>query len=64
MSYLSDSILVLVDCTKTDRKMHESLFMNSRDRLVEGLLKNEIEEQFQEIIKNHLGLKNVTRKTS
>lgn len=62
MSYLSDSILVLVDCTKTDRKMHESLFMNSRDRLVEGLLKNEIEEQFQEIIKNHLGLRMLREK--
>lgn len=57
MSYLSDSILVLVDCTKTDRKMHEGLFMNSRDRLVEGHLKNELEGQFQEIIKNHLGLR-------
>ena len=47
MSYLSDSILVLVDCTKTDRKMHESLFMNSRDRLVEGLLKMKSRNNFK-----------------
>jgi len=62
MSYLSDSILVLVDCTETSRRMHEGLFMNSRDRLVEGHLKNEIEEQFQEIIKNHLGLRALREK--
>ena len=62
MSYLSYIILVVVDCTETSRRMHEGLFMNSRDRLVEGHLKNEIEEQFQEIIKNHLGLRALREK--
>lgn len=62
MSYLSDSILVIVDCTKVDRRMHEDLFMNSRDRLVEGILKDEIEEQFGDIIKNHPGLKTLREK--
>src|SRR3989344_1090040 len=57
MSFLSDSILIIVDCTKVDRRMHEDLFMNSRDRLVEGPLKEEIEEQFGDIIRNHQGLK-------
>jgi hypothetical protein len=62
MSYLSDSILVIVDCTKIDRRMHEDLFMNSRDRLVEGMLKDEIEDQFGDIIKNHPGLKTLREK--
>lgn len=57
MSYLSDSILVLVDCTKLDRGMQEKLFMNSRDRLAGGPLQNEIESQLEDVIKNHPGLK-------
>ncbi len=57
MSYLSDSILVLVDCSKLDKKTHEDLFMNSRDRLSEGPLKAEIERQLEEIIRNHQGLR-------
>lgn len=57
MNYLSDSILVLVDCSGIDRRPHEDLFMNSRDRLREGPLKSEIERQLEDIIKNHPGLK-------
>ena len=33
MSYLADSLLVLVDCSTIDGQMREDLFMNSRDRL-------------------------------
>ncbi|MEX2341105.1 MAG: hypothetical protein WD605_02175 [Candidatus Paceibacterota bacterium] len=62
MSYLSDSILVLVDCTKLDRGMQEKLFMNSRDRLVEGPLKSEIENQLEDVLKNHPGLKALREK--
>jgi len=57
MSYLSDSILVLVDCTRLDRGMQEKLFMNSRDRLAGGPLQDEIESQLEDVIKNHPGLK-------
>ena len=35
MSYLADSLLVLVDCSDIDGRMHEDLFMASRDRLRE-----------------------------
>ena len=33
MSYLADSLLVMVDCTDILGEMREDLFMNSRDRL-------------------------------
>jgi len=57
MNYLSDSILVIVDCSKIERRMQEDLFMNSRDRLGGGPLQSEIERQLEYIIKNHQGLR-------
>jgi hypothetical protein len=59
MSYLSDSILAVVDCTKLDRGMQEKLFMNSRDRLAGGPLQNEIERKLEDVIKNHQGLRSL-----
>lgn len=57
MSYLSDSILVIINCSKIDRSMQEKLFMNSRDRLAGGPLQNEIESKLEDVIKNHEGLR-------
>ena len=57
MNYLSDSILVIIDCSKIDRRKQEDLFMNSRDRLGSGPLQSDIERQLEDIIKNHQGLK-------
>ncbi len=57
MSYLSDSILVIVDCSKINRRMQEDLFMNSRDRLGGGPIQDEIETKLEEIISNHPGLR-------
>jgi len=57
MNYLSDSILVVVDCSKINRRMQEDLFMNSRDRLGGGPLQSEIERKLEDIIKNHQGLR-------
>ncbi len=62
MSYLSDSILILIDCSKIDRRRQEDLFMNSRDRLSGGPLQSEIEQQLEEIIKNHQGLRALREK--
>jgi hypothetical protein len=36
MSYLKDDILVLIDASRLDPRVREDLFLNSRDRLVEG----------------------------
>lgn len=57
MSYLSDSILVIVDCSKFTQRTREDLFMNSRDRLRDGVaIRHEIEKQLEELIRNHPGL--------
>lgn len=57
MSYLADSIIVIVDCSNFDGRIREDFFMNSRERLRNGYLKNEIEEKLEYLIKNHLGLR-------
>ncbi|WP_421908899.1 hypothetical protein [Methanolacinia petrolearia] len=62
MSYLANSILVIVDCTDIDGMAREDLFMNSRDRLRSGELKSSIEKNLEEIIKSHQGLKSLKEK--
>jgi len=62
MSYLADSILILINCSKIDKRRQEDLFMNSRDRLSGGPLQNEIEQQLEDIIKNHQGLRALREK--
>jgi len=55
--YLADSLLVMVDCSEIDQITHENLFMNSRDRLTDGDLRNKVERELEKIISNHPGLK-------
>ncbi|MCK4520439.1 hypothetical protein KAT95_01040 [Candidatus Parcubacteria bacterium] len=62
MGYLVDSILVMVDCSKINRRMQEDLFMNSRDRLSGGPMQDEIEASLEDIIKNHQGLRDLREK--
>src|SRR3989344_4802084 len=62
MSYLADSILILIDCSKMEKRKQEDLFMNSRDRLSGGPLQDEIERQLEDIIKNHQGLRALREK--
>jgi hypothetical protein len=57
LSYLADSILVIVDCTKLSGRAREDLFMNSRDRLSGGELRQHIEESLEELLKQHEGLR-------
>ncbi len=57
MSYLADSILVTIDCTNFTGRTREDLFMNSRDRLRGGELKNQIEKKLEELLSNHPGLR-------
>lgn len=60
MSYLTDSILVLVDCTEFEGRAREDLFMTSRDRLVDGKLKTKIEKELEELLKRHPGLRELS----
>ncbi|CEL23997.1 hypothetical protein [Methanobacterium formicicum] len=57
MNYLAKDILIIVDCSKFDGRSREDLFMNSRDRLSEGALKNKIERALEKIVKDHQGLR-------
>lgn len=57
MSYLSDSILVVVDCSQFTGRAREDLFMNSRDRLSKGEVRTAIESELVDMIRNHPGLR-------
>jgi hypothetical protein len=57
MSYLADSILVTIDCTDFTGRTREDLFMNSRDRLRGGDLRDQIERELEELLNNHPGLR-------
>lgn len=57
LSYLADSILVIADCSKLSGRAREDLFMNSRDRLSGGELRQQIEESLEELLKQHHGLR-------
>lgn len=57
LSYLADSILVVVDCSRFSGRAREDLFMNSRDRLSGGELRQELEEVLEEMLKRHEGLR-------
>lgn len=57
LSYLADSILVLVDCSKFSTRAREDLFMNSRDRLSGGGLHNQIEDALQLMLRRHAELR-------
>ncbi len=58
LSYLSDSLLVTVDCSQLPVREREDLFMNSRDRLSgTGELREEIERALEDMLKHHEGLR-------
>lgn len=59
LSYLSDSMLVIVDCSNLDVIPREDLFMNSRDKLRDGELKKEFEEFLEDELKNNSKLKEI-----
>jgi hypothetical protein len=59
LSYLADSILVVVDCGKFSIQAREDLFMNSRDRLSRGEMRNELERALEEMLKQHQGLRDL-----
>jgi len=62
MSYLADSILVMIDCSKISRKQQEDLFMSSRDRLTNGKMRSTIEKELENIIRNNSTLRKLANK--
>jgi len=59
MGRLSDSLLVIVDCSNLRRRACEDLFMNSRDRLANCDLRDAIERELEIMIKEHQGLQDL-----
>jgi hypothetical protein len=57
MGRLDDSILVMVDCTNLSGRAREDLFMNSRDRLRSGDLRDAIERELEILVRDHQGLR-------
>jgi hypothetical protein len=51
LSYLADSLLVVLDCSGVDEIMREDLFMNSRDRLRGTPLARRLEEELERYLK-------------
>jgi len=59
LSYLADSVLVNVDCSRFSGRAREDLFMNSRDRLRSPQLRYEIEGELENVLKHHQGLRDL-----
>lgn len=57
LSYLSDSLLVVIDCSRFTGRAREDVFMNSRDRLSKGELRASIESELEDMLKHHQGLR-------
>ncbi len=50
LGYLRDSILIIVDCSKFSGRARERLFMNSRDRLRNGELRDAIQSELADTL--------------
>jgi hypothetical protein len=59
MGRIGDSILAVVDCSNLSGRAREDLFMNSRDRLRNGDLKDEIKRELEILIREHPGLRDL-----
>jgi hypothetical protein len=57
LSYLADSLLVVVDCSEISGRAREDLFMASRDRLSKNDLYYEIEASLEDLLRHHDGLR-------
>ena len=62
MGRLADSLLIIVDCSRISYRAREILFMNSRDRLGGGDFRKEVEDQLEEILHRHEGLRELREK--
>lgn len=52
LSWLADSLLVLVDCTAIQGQDRENLFMNSRDRLRDSPLARQLRSELERVLKD------------
>jgi len=57
LSYIADSMLIIINCNNITGRAREDLFMNSRDRLCGGELRSDIERNLIELLSKHDGLR-------
>lgn len=57
LSYIADSVLIIINCNDITGRAREDLFMNSRDRLCGSELRSEIEQNLIELLSKHDGLR-------
>lgn len=57
LSYLQDSLLVIVDCSRINAAHNEDLFMTSRDRMKDSSFAKNVKAKLQDILKDNDGLK-------
>lgn len=61
-SYISDSLLARVDCSKIDQWAHEELFMNTRESLAESEFRRKVENTLQKKIGENAALREFNHK--
>lgn len=62
LSYLSESLLTIVDCTGIDEATREELFMNSRDRTRSSVFATKLESFLEEYLKENELLKQIQQR--
>lgn len=62
MGRLAESLLVIVDCSLISADAREDLFMSSRDRLSDGKLRKAVEDELEDVIAKHPGLRELRDK--
>jgi hypothetical protein len=60
LGYLKDSVLVHVDCSGLSNESLEKVFMNSRDRLRDGPIRDKIKSEIEQVLGMHIGLKDLS----
>jgi hypothetical protein len=57
LDYIKDSLIVIVDCSKISFDAQEMLFQNARDRLSTEPIRYRLEQELEELLKRHEGLR-------
>lgn len=57
MGYLRESLLVILDCSNIEGQAREDLFMNSRDRLRDNAMSDQIIEALETVLHDHPALR-------
>lgn len=62
IDYLSDSILVVVDCSGLDSEARDNLFMASRDRLRNTQFRNDLLDELEQFLAGQQGLREIANR--